>query len=50
MPSAFMQAVYGSLFDSVPYVPMLRKTLVVDEEGGSVTLDFIPIHQKYLDT
>ena len=28
---------------------MSREKLVVDKEGGSINLDYLPVHNKYID-
>jgi hypothetical protein len=28
----------------------MRQTLQVDEEGGTITLDHLPVHMKYVDS
>ena len=49
LPNALLMAIYGSLIDPVPYVPFQREQIKVDEKGGTINLDQIPINHRFLD-
>ncbi|CAD8049055.1 unnamed protein product [Paramecium primaurelia] len=46
LQTAFLQSLYGSKFDPVPYVPMTRVEVPV--ENGLITIDSLPVNQKFL--